>query len=772
MKRNVIFLLAMLTSILMYADTFQVKGRIVSNKQPVEFATIILQTKDSVFVNGGISDQHGRFKLENLAAGNYRLAVSSMGYGPKKIELSTLSKNVDLGDIEINVLALELEEVKITASHVINQADKKLILPTAYAIKASTNGLELLQQLKLSRLRVDPMRNTITSSNEGEVQLRINGAVAEIQEIRAIHPDDIQRIEYHEEPSMRYGRNVAVVIDYITKRHSSGGYIGVDTQNRPEGGFGNNGLNAKLNHKKSEVALNYWGMYRDFDGYWRKNSETFNFADGTSYTRKESGIPNIMRENHHKGSLSYNFLEGKKWFFNTTLRFFYDDGQMDSKSLLYPASDISNTVNMLDKTNYSSRSPSLDLYFQRNYDNRRTLILNAVGTYINSSNHRAYSEEKEGQQTASILSTIYGDKYSLITEGIYEFGVAQKDKLSLGVKSIYSYSKNDYNGTTEAVTNMREGSATAYAEYMGCLGRFHYTLGTQAFYSWFSQKENSYSRLVFLPRVKLDYKFNDHTFLRFSSRLRYDTPNLSDLSDVEQQIDALQLRRGNPTLKNVHVFSNRLYMEYRKGLFTGNISLFYQYQNNPIMESTLRENAVFVRTIQNQNSWQKFNPEVELKFGPIKNCLNLSLTTGMNAFDSRGLDYHHTYKNWYYEFELLAMYKNLTAQFQVQNHKNDFYGETLTMGESYHLLALSYKYKNLNIGVMALNPFAGKDSYNRPTESFNKFTPSKNTWYLRESSRLYVVSLSWNVSFGRKFKSVQKRLNNQDTNSGALKSGK
>ncbi|MDB0779300.1 hypothetical protein PL429_22690 [Phocaeicola vulgatus] len=189
------------------------------------------------------------------------------------------------------------------------------------------------------------------------------------------------------------------------------------------------------------------------------------------------------------------------------------------------------------------------------------------------------------------------------------------------------------------------------------------------------------------------------------------------------------------------------------------------------MEETIRDkNNSFVRTNANQLSWQKLNPELELKLGPLKDILTFSFSTGINYYDSRGLDYHHTYTNWYYRAEVMASYKRWSGFFQMENHRNNFYGETLSYGESFHTLGLSYRYKRLNIGMMTLNPFV--DNYRMGGEMFSKVAPSKNWWYVKESCRLFVAKVSWNISFGRKYETMQKRVNNEDSNAGTLKSGK
>ena len=44
--------------------------------------------------------------------------------------------------------------------------------------------------------------------------------------------------------------------------------------------------------------------------------------------------------------------------------------------------------------------------------------------------------------------------------------------------------------------------------------------------------------------------------------------------------------------------------------------------------------------------------------------------------------------------------------------------------------------------------------------------------YIKESSRLFVASVTYNFSFGRTYKAGQKRLNNADNDSGVMSTGK
>lgn len=99
-----------------------------------------------------------------------------------------------------------------------------------------------------------------------------------------LQPNDIIRIEYLENPGLRYG-DAEAVLNYITRRYETGGSVSLDMMNSPHVVFHNDEISAKLNHKKSEFGLSYYASPRDFYKCWRTNEESFLFEDGTSLHR-------------------------------------------------------------------------------------------------------------------------------------------------------------------------------------------------------------------------------------------------------------------------------------------------------------------------------------------------------------------------------------------------------------------------------------------------------------------------------------------------------
>ena len=427
---------------------------------------------------------------------------------------------------------------------------------------------------------------------------------------------------------------------------------------------------------------------------------------------------------------------------------------------------------MLDINNENKTRPWLDIYFQRNYDNNRTLIFNVVGTYIHNNIRRDYSEDKNSEVQTQINSMTRGNKYSVIAEAIYSLGLTKKGSLSFGASGNQAYTNNDYTGTVTQTTNMHDGYARSFAEWKHTIGKLNYSLGAYLSYIWMLQGSNKIQQVEWYPKASMNYTINNKSYIKISGERSYTTPSLGDISNVEQIIDSLQIRRGNPNLSVSHTWMTNLYYEWRNDIFNVNFNMNYQYQQNPVMEETLREGNKFIRTQENQKRWENINPEVQFEVGPLFKLFTFNVTTGMNYYDSYGFNYHHYYTNWYYDAEAMMQYKNLTLLLKSRNHCNSFYGETMTSNESIMMAMAKYRIKKVSLGLIVFNPFSSRQSYNLPTINYNKFAPSHQTMHVRESARLVALTVNWDISFGRKYDGGHKLRNNEDKDSGTIKNGK
>ncbi len=754
----------------------KISGTIVDTetKDAIEFANIALLKSDSTFVSGASSDVKGLFAFNNIPSGDYIVSAAFVGYGKKYIPLNRIEGNTDLGNIDLSHSAVALKDVTVTASAVIQKPDRKIIMPTENQIKASNNGVTLLRNLQLSRIVINPINNTITVPDGKPVQLRINGIEVTSAEVVALQPADIIRIEYHDEPGMRYG-DAAAVIDYITRRKESGGNVSANLGNVfYDMDWGENFVSAKVNHKKSEFGVNsYWS--RRGINWTRENTETFNFPDKT-LERKEEGEPTRFKNNRVNTALNYSLQEPDKYLFNATLRYNYNYSPnefTDRKSTIF-SSDNDNPLSILDHTTWKSVTPSLDLYYQRNLKNEQVVIFNVVGTYIDSRSSRLYQERRQDQLNTDIYSLVLGDKYSFIAEGIYE-KTFKTGKLSAGLKHTQSYTSNEYSGNVSTNVGLNFAETYGYAEYQLRKGKFNYSLGLGVMRSYNSQGAESNEKYIFRPTLRVGYNISDNAYIRLHSYISGYSPSLSDLNNVVQAIDSLQIRKGNPALKTVMFTSSTLNAGYNKGMFGAEFFMRYTYDRKPIMEQISfgtegLEEGKFIRTNINQKGFHRLNMQLTLKFKPWKDYITLSVSPGLNRYISEGNTFTHTYNNWRVPVQLSLNYKRWSVAAEWHPRWNNYWGETLNIGEEIHIVSAGYNTPKWSLNLAMFNPFTSK--YTQGSRNQSVLAPNVSNVYTDNLKRILMVNFSLNLNFGRQYKAGDKRMNNNDSDAGIMKGAK
>jgi hypothetical protein len=738
------------------------------SKDGLEFMNVALQTMDSALVGGAVSGADGRFVLADVEPGNYRLMVSGVGYLKQFIPLNGVKADISLPDIFLEEDAVALANVTVNASNQSSRIDKKLVYPSERQVKASTNGMDLLLQLMLPKISVNPVEMTATLFNGAELQYRINGVKVEAQDITALLPADIIRIEYHDNPGLRYG-NAEVVLDYIVHRPETGGSMGVNAQAGLTAGFVNDNMNVRINHKKSEFSANYWLQYRNFYSMWRDNEEDFTFADGSVLRRKEVGEPGHLRYTRQSLNMAYSYQNDKRML-NTALRFYSNEfPNFDYRGTLYNLADPEDRVRMIDNNFSSQLRPAIDLYYQENLAHGQTLVLNWVGTYNYTNNRRFYEESREEAVLTQVDNGVTGKKYSWIGEGIYEkaFG---NNRLSAGIRHTQAYTDNIYSSGSS--TEMVQAETFLYSEFKGKAQKLDYTLGVGATRSYLGQAGTSegYSNYTFNPRIVFQYSLPGSSSIRLRSEISNLSPSLSDLSAIDQEVDSLQVQRGNPNLKPYLRYRSELTYDIQKGIFYANLLGQLEYRPDAIMDEKFIEGDKIIQTWNNQKNAQMWVAIATLRVGPVKDILQFSLRGGVRHFICNGYNYRHVYTNWFANPELSATYKHVTTAIGIETSQNSFLGETMNGGENIHYLMLGYKYKSASLTLMMLNPFV--DNYKQETENWSQYASFRRAMYINDTSRFVALRFTWNFSFGQKFNAAQRKLNNADEESGVMSSGK
>ena len=760
MKKVFLIFFALYYSSILAAQT---TGIVVDeNKQPLPSATVSLfREGENNMISGVATDHNGTFELNTQEGGNYRIRISFLGYTTQEIKCLNTSKHLNLGKIMLDPDSKMLNEVTVTGNSVIRKADRQVVIPNQLQRKTSSNGLGLLQHLQLSRITVNTVDSKVTTTMGDAVELRINGIKAEIQEVKAILPSDILKVEYHDNPGLRYG-NVSAVIDIILKEKKTGGNISGELMNTINPlGIGDYQLsgNYHMGHSNFKPSVN-WNR-RDVN-WLRENTEAFN-ASSPTIKNYEIGQKTKARYDNINLSVGYDYLHNGN-ILSVTFRNLYNHtphAVSDRNSLLTQAG---NTYNIVDRTQSKSNSPSLDIYYQHEFAKDKHLFFDLTGTYINTTNNRFYRQSL-GSSGQEITSHVDGNKYSAIGEAVYEQKI-KDSRLSFGLRHQQMYTKNNYGGNTSSTVKMNTAESYAFGEWVSKVGNLDYTLGVGIMRTYASQGNAQQEKYIFRPTLQLGYRFNNRLAMHYKAYMGGYAPSLSELSNVEQQIDIYQIRRGNPSLHAVTFFSNELSISIETKYISAEWFTRYSYDDKPYMEETGYENGIYIRSYAHQKGFHRLNTQINLRIRPWKDNISIQLTPFINRYISKGNTYTHAHTNWGLRGNLMGMYKNWYIGANLETSYHSLWGETLNKNEASHSIVLGYNKERWGVELQLQNIFSPR--YKMSVENLSKLAPYNQMVWSKNLCKVLGIDFHFNLNFGKHRSSVNQRIHNSDTDAGII----
>lgn len=671
-----------------------------------------------------------------------------------------------------------LGEVTVNGMRVINKVDRQVLLPTSTMKKHSSNGYDLLNKMTLNGIITNPERQEIRSLRGGGVQVRINDIKANQQDITALRPDEVVRVEYIDNPGVRYSDgSIDAVINFVVKRRYAGYVGGLGTMQAFTTGFNNSNAYFKYNYKKSEFCIYYNFSYRGYDERKVDSENTYFFPDGTQRQRQYLGYNTDFMYTTNTVQLGYNLAEPDKYTLNVSL--YYNQNNTPK----YGYNQLAKETSMPDLYIYNKKSkkmyiPSLDIYWSLNLPKKQNITANVVGTYIgtdynNLSRNYLFSQSPEQSMQADPVNdysySTTGRKYSLISEAIYTKNF-NREVFSAGGEYTVSHTDNAYKGAVNTDAVLNSNNLYLFAQLQGKLGVFNYQVGLGANYLAIHQGDIGFNKWTLRPQLSLSTKITDNLFVRYSGRMSQLSPSLSQLSDVRNQSDELNASDGNTGLKPYTGYSNSLTVSWTRPLFNFQLYGSWYYAPDIIMTSYIPElqddgTYLLISKPENQKSFSRKSLAAYFTLHAIRDILDISLYGDYSNYSSRGLAYSHNYDAWRCggSANLMLGRWNVSASFYTA--PKSYFAESMGKGENQSNLSVSYKYKDLKVGlgVLLLGYPQGYD-YVGKTDS--KYLQSTSHTYIKDNGNMVYFTLSYNFSHGRKYQTERKKLHNSDNDNG------
>lgn len=145
------------------------------NGLPIEMGSVkLLHAKDSVFIQGCLTDLRGNFMLNKVKPGSYILVVSMVGYSNYYQNITMANKDLILKNVQLKENAHMLGEVEVTgtAAQMVVKGDTTEFNATAFKTAQNAVVEDLLKRLPGVEVSTE---GKITVNGQAITKIRVNG---------------------------------------------------------------------------------------------------------------------------------------------------------------------------------------------------------------------------------------------------------------------------------------------------------------------------------------------------------------------------------------------------------------------------------------------------------------------------------------------------------------------------------------------------------------------------------------------------------------------
>ena len=667
-----------------------------------------------------------------------------------------------VGSAQNETKTIELGEVEIKAAKVIHKPDGQIIYPTETQKNASHSGYSILQKLSLPNIRVDEVSQSLSAiDGRGSIQLRINGIIVGREEMLALSPGSISRIDFIDNPGVRYGEGIAYVINILTRRADSGYTVGIDLTQALTVKSGNDLIYGKWNAGNSELSLSYNFGYKDFKGNRTDETAHYRLTDGSVRTIGRNDIASRSRSFSNGLQLKYNLADSADYVFQASLNagFSHVPNNYNRKQIQEGNEEYLATQRERNR----SSSPVLDLYFFKQLTPRQSLTLNAVGTYIATSLRSSYDEG------APYAYQVEGKTYSLMSEAVYENRL-KPFTFTAGANYMQKYTKNKYTGDVNSVNPMHNRSVYAFAEIKGKLGLIRYVAGVGGSYLDYRQQAHDYQYWLFRPKASVAYNPVQAVQLKYDFQISEHVSRVAMISNTSIRNNSMEWTLGNPDIRPNREQAHTFQISYTHPRFQSFVQAYGKRCHQPNMATYIRtEDNRFVYTQLNQKEIDVLNLMLYANGWIVPDKLSIALSGTLFRCFNFGEDYTHCKTFYSGTANVQAYLGKLTLSAFMDSGFRFLEGETEGFNGSFVSLNASYRYKNLNLSLAWQQPF--RNRYKQfQSDVYNRYVRKTTALHCRDLGNFVSLNIAWKFSQGRAYKDVRRNIEQKaDKDTGILR---
>lgn len=310
--------------------------------EPIPYVTVAIKDLDGNIITGGVTDDNGKFLIEDLPRGKNTINIQYIGYKSYSMEVDITRKNrsIDMGNIYLEEDIESLGEVTVTAerSTIQQKMDRKVITVGKDLTTAGPTASDIMNNLP--SVSVDQQTGALALRGNQNVRVMVDGKLSNVpvaQLLRQIPSTSIKQIELITNPSAKYNpEGMSGIINIILHKNVTIGFngnanVGLSYDQQPK-------FNSNVDFNYRNGKLNFYGNwghnssknenYGDIQRLEENSRQFFNFLDDRTSNLFKAGVDFYLND---KNTLSF-FTNQNLYTGNTnglTRIFYYDDPSLN-----------------------------------------------------------------------------------------------------------------------------------------------------------------------------------------------------------------------------------------------------------------------------------------------------------------------------------------------------------------------------------------------------------------------------------------------------------
>ena len=567
-----------------------VKGSVYdeATNTPIPFASIVIKTSDGEkTITGGISDDEGKFKIEDIPLGGIVFEVQFIGYENFKRELTISSKNktLDVGIIVLKESSQQLDEVELVAERttIEQKVDRKVINVGKDLTTAGATASDIMNNIP--SVNVDSQTGDISLRGNSNVRVMVDGKLSNVpvaQLLRQIPSSSIKSIELITNPSAKYNpEGMSGLINIILHKNANIGFNGSITS----------GVTVAIEEKyNNSVDLNYrngkFNLYGNYgnnigkyvnDGFIFRSDENSQ-QDFDFFNDNESHLWKLGLDFYINDKNTLSFFSNQNYFNGsgrgTTQVSYFDQPERDLVQIFgNETSNRSEQYNFNYKLDFGKQGHSLEL----------------------EADHSLFTNDEDANFTSSgavlfpdYMDFVNTDRSQTIINLDYVNPLDSISKLELGLESRQFETEVGYSSTGQTFNsggNLVPTPSTdfvygmdiysAYATFGQSRKKWSYQLGARIEDVTVKADTNQVRAFTdeyvqIYPSAFLTFNLSEKAQLQASFSRRVDRPGLQQVNPIREWATPLISSFGNPSL--LPQFTNSYELNYTKRFKAGSIT--------------------------------------------------------------------------------------------------------------------------------------------------------------------------------------------------------